>query len=100
MTGLTLIGLDDDGAHLVVQNADGERLRLPVTDELRRTVRRAVMPATDAPAEAPAATMAPREIQQRLRAGLTAPELAELTGVPIDTIEKFAAPVLAERRYV
>ncbi len=101
MTGLTLIGLDDDGAHLLLADAQGVQYRLPVSDELRRMVRHAMATTrTSVPQSAPESTMSPREIQQRLRAGLTPAELAELSGEPLVAIEKFAAPVLAERQYV
>jgi hypothetical protein len=106
MTGLTLIGLGDGGDHLVVETADGARLTLPITDELRRTVRRGVPVDAAQPSVAGEAHarhesgLTPREIQQRLRAGLTPAELAELSGEPLSAIEKFAVPVLAEREYV
>ncbi len=104
MTGLTLIGLGEGGDHLVVETADGARLSLPITDELRRTVRRGIpvdgADATGAAAPSSPSTLSPREIQQRLRAGLTPAELAELSGESLASIEKFAAPVLAEREYV
>jgi len=101
MTGLNLVGLDDDGSQLVLTDAQGARFTLPVTDELRRAVRHAMATTRlTVPERAAASTLSPREIQQRLRAGLTPEELAELTGEPLAAIEKFSAPVLAERRYV
>ncbi|HHV21486.1 MAG TPA: DUF3071 domain-containing protein [Propionibacterium sp.] len=42
----------------------------------------------------------PREIQARIRAGESLEEVARLSGAPVDRIERFAAPVLAEREYV
>lgn len=103
MTGLTLIGLGDSGDHLVVETADGTRLSLPITEELRRTVRRGIpvdSPAAAGASATAASSLTPREIQQRLRAGLTPAELAELSGEPLEAIDKFAMPVLAEREYV
>jgi len=44
--------------------------------------------------------MSPKQIQQRIRSGLNAAELAELTGVPASALEKFETPVLAERAYI
>ena len=44
--------------------------------------------------------MPPREIQQRIRAGLSAAELAHLTGEPVEALAKFEGPVLAERAYI
>jgi len=100
---LSLVGIVEDGAHLLVETEDGARFHLPVNDELRRAVRQAAsVAANSAPAgaAAPAPGLSPREIQQRLRAGLTPAELAQLSGEPLEAIEKFAAPVLAERQFV
>lgn len=100
---LGLVGIADDGAHLLLETEAGGRFALPVTDELRRAVRQAtsVAASSGAPSPAPATSgLAPREIQQRLRAGLTPAELAQISGEPLEAIEKFAAPVLAERQYV
>lgn len=42
----------------------------------------------------------PREIQSQIRAGHSLEEVARLTGAPMERIERFAAPVLAEREHV
>ncbi len=44
--------------------------------------------------------LTPREIQTRMRAGASIEEVAELAGVPVNQIEAFAAPVIAERNHV
>ncbi|WP_350226882.1 septation protein SepH [Demequina sediminis] len=102
MTRLTLVGPSEDGLHLVVESESGDRFELPLSDELRHAVRYTrpshVRPAADEDADAP--SMSPREIQQRIRAGLTAAELAELTGMTVATIEKYEGPVAAERGYI
>jgi hypothetical protein len=102
LTALSLVGIADDGAHLLVERDDGAQFALPVTDELRRAVRHASsVAAAAAPSQPPSgSSLSPREIQQRLRAGLTPAELAEISGEPLEAIEKFAAPVLSERQYV
>lgn len=107
MTGLTLIGLNAEGTHLVVQDTTGQQSTLLISDELRRMVRNSTSSPPSSPEAAPQAAnvpssslLSPREIQQRLRAGLTPGELAELTGEQLAAIEKFAAPVMAERQYV
>lgn len=100
MTRVNLVGPAEDGLHLVVETDGGEQYTLAITDELRHAVRYArprpslddADPATDA--------LSPKEIQQRIRAGLTAAELAELTGSPVEALEKFEPPVIAERAYV
>jgi hypothetical protein len=41
----------------------------------------------------------PKEIQDRIRAGETAEEIADAAGVPIERVRRFEGPVLAERTY-
>ena len=41
----------------------------------------------------------PKEIQDRIRAGETADEIADAAGVPIERVRRFEGPVLAEREY-
>jgi hypothetical protein len=41
----------------------------------------------------------PKEIQDRIRAGETAEEIADAAGIPIDRVRRFEGPVLAEREY-
>lgn len=98
MIGASLKGLSEDGTHLIVVTDDDDEVRIAVTDELRALVRHARVIIRD---ERPVALgMPPREIQQRIRAGLNAAELAHLTGEPIEALSKFEAPVLAERAYI
>jgi len=98
MIGASLKGLSEDGTHLLVVTDAGEEVKVAVTDELRALVRHARIVIRD---ERPAASgMPPREIQQRIRAGLSAAELAHLTGEPVEALAKFEAPVLAERAYI
>ena len=42
----------------------------------------------------------PRDIQARIRAGASPEEVAEAAGVPVERIDAFAAPVMAERDYI
>ncbi len=104
MTRLTLVGPSEDGLHLVVETESGDRLELPLSDELRHAVRytRAAAPPAHADDDAGdgSPTLSPREIQQRIRAGLSGAELAELTGASLSAIEKYEAPVAAERQYI
>lgn len=100
MTRVNLVGPAEDGLHIVVETDGGEQYTLAITDELRHAVRYArPKPSYDATDE-PSDQLSPKEIQQRIRAGLTAAELAELTGAPVESLEKFEPPVLAERAYV
>jgi hypothetical protein len=100
MAHVNLVGPADDGLHIVVETDAGEQYTLAITDELRHAVRYArPRPAFDAQDDS-SEQLSPKEIQQRIRAGLTAAELAELTGAPRESLEKFEPPVIAERSYV
>ncbi len=44
--------------------------------------------------------LSPREIQQRIRAGLSVQQVAQMAGVDVERIDAFAAPVLAEREHI
>ncbi len=93
MTRVELVGSADDGENLVIATATGEQYTLPVTEDLR-DILNPPRNADDAP------TLAPKDIQRRIRAGLSAEELSELTGVPLDKLRRYEAPVLAERHYI
>ncbi|WP_430869092.1 septation protein SepH [Demequina aurantiaca] len=101
MTRLSLVGPADDGANLIVTSESGERFTLPISDELRRAIRhaRAATPVGAAPAPVTSG-LSPKEIQQRIRAGLNAAELAEITGEDVRGFEKYEVPVIAERSYI
>ena len=98
MTVAHLKGLSEDGTHVLLVAEDGAELRLEISDELRALVRHARVTRAVEPGQATSLT--PREIQQRIRAGLNAAELAHLTGEPLEALVKFEAPVLAERAYI
>lgn len=44
--------------------------------------------------------LSPRDIQARLRAGATLEEVARVSGMPADRVERFAGPVLLEREHM
>ncbi|WP_142058113.1 septation protein SepH [Pseudarthrobacter sp. B4EP4b] len=96
MQDLRLVGVHDDGTHLLLSGAGGEMFQLPIDEALRTASRPAPRPA----AERPAIPLSPRDIQARIRAGATAAEVAELSGLPLAKVERYEGPVLAEREYV
>ena len=101
MTKVSLVRASENGEHLIVATDEGEEFELPLTDDLRRTVAltRPRAPRTDDEGK-PSSSLTPKEIQQRVRSGLNEHELAELTGEPVEALERYAAPVLAERSYI
>ncbi|WP_461189867.1 septation protein SepH [Arthrobacter sp. Z4-13] len=96
MQDLRLVGVHDDGAHLLLSGAGGEMFQLPIDEALRTASRSAARP----PAGRPAIPLSPRDIQARIRAGATAADVAELSGLPLAKVERYEGPVLAEREYV
>ncbi|RAX46729.1 DUF3071 domain-containing protein [Arthrobacter sp. AQ5-06] len=96
MQDLRLVGVHDDGEHLLLSGAGGEMFQLPIDEALRAASRSS---AKTASAAAPIA-MSPRDIQSRIRSGATAAEVAELSGLPLAKVERYEGPVLAEREYV
>jgi hypothetical protein len=98
MSELTLVGLDEDGEHVVLEGPDGQRFRVRIDDALRAAVRRDRPQLEQVRAEA--AGVSPREIQSRIRAGATAEEVAEEAGMPVEIVRRYDGPVLAEREYV
>jgi hypothetical protein len=85
------VGVTADGASIVVER-DGEHLVLPINNELRSAISGQVqmpMPL--------GASVSPREIQRRIRAGESAARIAADCGVPVERVARFEGPVLAER---
>lgn len=95
MIELELLGVDSTGERLVLVNAEGERFTLEIDDSLRATVRRS----RPTLAATPGAGMRPKEIQALLRAGATPTEVAEASGMAVEMVEKFAAPVRGEQAW-
>lgn len=93
MQDLHLIGVED-GA-LLLTDEEGERYRIAVDDVLQSKVRQAVPDPTAAGRK-----LSPREIQSHIRAGMSAQDVASITGVSLEYIQRFEGPVLAEREYV
>jgi len=92
MDELTVVGVED-GA-LVVVSAEDERYRIPITEALHAALRQ------PRPSGASSHRVGPKDIQAAIRAGQSAAEVAAATGEPLDYIERFEGPVLAERDYV
>ncbi len=97
MLELELVGLHSDGEHLTLAGPDGQRYRLLVDDALRAAVRRDRPQLEQIRA---GEALRPREIQARIRAGATAQEVAEEAGLPVEHVQRYEGPVLAERSWV
>ena len=96
MIELELLGTSADGESLVLTDAQGERYSVLISDELRGATRRDRPRVELAPARP---TLAPRDIQALLRAGATPAEIASEHGMEVSAVERFEAPVQAEKDY-
>ncbi|MEV7972008.1 septation protein SepH [Cellulomonas sp. NPDC089187] len=99
MAELELVGLHEDGEHLVLAAADGQRYLLPIDDPLRAAVRRDRPQLEQIRAERSGAP-SPREIQARVRAGQSAEQIADESGLSVEHVRRFEGPVIAEREYL
>jgi hypothetical protein len=92
MQDLRVIGVEN-GA-LLVADDDGTRYRIAIDDVLQSKLRQSV------PEPGTGRKLAPREIQAHIRSGMSAQDVASITGVSLEHIQKFEGPVLAEREFV
>ncbi|WP_066462184.1 septation protein SepH [Sanguibacter suarezii] len=96
---LRLVGLHDDGEHLVLAGPGGKSFQLPITDALRAAVR-GDRPRLEHLKSQSAGALPPREIQARVRAGKSAEEIAEESGITVAQVRRYEGPVLAERAFI
>jgi Protein of unknown function (DUF3071) len=88
MQDLTLVGVHDDGEHLVLTGPDGQKYRILVDDPLRAAVRRDRARLGQLQIELDG-RLRPRDIQARIRAGQTAEEVAESSGLPVEHVRRY-----------
>lgn len=97
MRELRVIGVTPDSAHIVcVDTESGQKFRLPADDKLRAAARGDLARFGQIEIEMEA-TMRPRDIQARIRAGASVAQVTEESGMPASRVERFAYPVLLER---
>ncbi|SEQ23363.1 Protein of unknown function [Lentzea xinjiangensis] len=99
MRALRVIGLDEDGKSVILEDPEnrGERFTLPADERLRAALRGDLARLGQMQIESGEAQMRPREIQARIRAGESIEQVAAAAGMPVNRIERFAYPVLLER---
>jgi Protein of unknown function (DUF3071) len=99
MQELRIVAVSEDGSYAVLAvPGRGGRFSLPIDDRLRIVARGQFsrLAQYEIEVESP---LRPKEIQDRIRAGETAEEIADAAGLPIERIRRFEGPVLAERAY-
>jgi len=92
MQELKVIGVEN-GA-LLAASEDGARFRIEIDEVLQSRIRQAQ------PEQHTGPRISPREVQAHIRSGLSAEDVAEVTGASVDYIRRFEGPVLAEREHV
>ncbi|MFM6939650.1 MAG: septation protein SepH, partial [Rhodoluna sp.] len=88
MQDIRLVG--NDGEYLNLETQSGDKFRLLLDDSLRAAVKR------DSSVQLDAVSITPREIQDAVRAGASAEEVADKHSVPLDYVQKFALTVVDE----
>ncbi|GAB2988641.1 septation protein SepH [Saccharothrix stipae] len=97
MRALRVIGLEDDGKSVILEDPDrGERFVLPADERLRAAARGDLTRLGQIEIEVES-QMRPREIQARIRAGESVAQVAAAAGLPVHRVERYAYPVLLER---
>jgi hypothetical protein len=105
MRQLRLVALSDDGKSLVLAldgaepGEEGERFELPIDERVRAAARGDARRLGQIDVEI-GATLPPRVIQARIRAGETPEQVAHASGIQVERIMRFAHPVLQERERV
>lgn len=99
MQDLRLIGVQDDGGHLILVSRDGDRYRLPLDEALRAAARR------DRPRLGQLQIqidggLRPRDVQALIRSGMPSAEVATRAGWTLEKLAKYEGPILAEREYI
>lgn len=81
-----------EGDFLVFESADGTSMLAPIDESIREALRRNNPGVRE--------SVSPKEVQAAIRAGESLEDLAARLGVPEESIEPFAAPILDELRFV
>ncbi len=99
MQDLRLIGVHEDGQHLLLADAEGGRYRLTLDDALRAAARRDRPRLGQLQIEIEGG-LRPRDVQALIRRGLSTEEVADRAGWTVEKVRRFEGPVLAEREHV
>jgi hypothetical protein len=104
MTDLRLVAVTPERTHLVLEDSESSQFRVPIDERLAnalRSNRSSSEPPKPGQLEiAMESQLSPREIQSRIRAGRGVEEVAVAAGISTERVERYAAPVLAERGHV
>lgn len=96
MSELRVVGRTSDGERIELTDDEGNSFTVRIDDSLKSamTERKLVAVSQDAP------TFSIKEIQARLRAGESFAEVARISGLSMNKIERYASPIMQERAWV
>lgn len=101
MRELRLIGVHDDGEHLLLTEDGNDRFSVPIDDALRSSVRRAMpAPSVDVDSVPVPEELRPRDVQALLRAGASVADVAERAGWTAEKVRRYEGPIRAERDHM
>jgi hypothetical protein len=93
MQELKVIGVEEGG--LIAASNDGDRYRIAIDEVALTKLRRLKVEQQET-----GARISPREIQAHIRGGLSAEDVAELTGASLEYVQRFERPIIAEREHI
>ena len=99
MQHLRLVGVHEDGLHLLLADDEGNRFTVPLDEALRAAARRDRPRLGQLQIEI-SGGLRPKDVQAMIRAGMTAEEVAERAGWSVEKVHRYEGPILAEREHV
>lgn len=99
MQELRLLGIHDDGKHLLLGDKNGLIYKLLINESLRIASSKKIKKTLLSTSE-DIIKLTPRDIQRKIRSGATAETIASTYGSSLKDIQKYEGPVLAEREYI
>ena len=99
MHELRLVGVHEDGRHVLLADPAGQQYRLPLDEALRAAALRDRPRLGQLQIEIEGG-LRPAEVQALIRRGLSAEEVAGRAGWSVEKVRRYEGPVLAEREYI
>ncbi|NDB50015.1 MAG: DUF3071 domain-containing protein, partial [Actinobacteria bacterium] len=96
MSELRVVGRTSDGERIELADSEGNSFTVKIDESLKNAMaeRKLVAVSEEAP------TFSIKEIQARLRAGESFAEVARISGLSMNKIERYASPIMQERAWV
>jgi len=92
MQELKVIGVEN-GA-LLAASEEGDRFRIVIDEVLQSRIRQSHAETTTGP------KLSPKEIQAHIRSGMSAEDVASVTGASLEYVRRFEGPIVAEREHI